>query len=93
MAEQQKKKWLQEREEMEIRKSAKEEQRRMLIFKKRQEEKESLNLKLEIARNNFAVAQEILQRALDKKNAKSEQLLELSASTKVKINLKFIAQN
>ena len=76
MAEQQKKKWLEEKEEMETARLAKEEQRREMLLKRRQKEREELNHRLEEARNKFTMAQENLQTVLDKRDSKSEQLLE-----------------
>ena len=54
-----------------------------MIFRKRQKEKEELNYRLDVARNNFSIAQENLQKVLNKKDLKSEHLIEQSSSMKV----------
>ena len=83
MAEQQKKKWFEEKEEMEANRIAKEGQRREMLFKKRQKEREELNHRLDVARNNFTIAQENLKKVLEKNDSKSEHLLDKSSSSKV----------
>ena len=57
--------------------------RQKLIFVKREEEQKLLNQRLEAARKNFSEAQTNLQKVLDEKHLKSEQLLEQSSSSKV----------
>jgi hypothetical protein len=83
MAVLQKKKWLDEKEELESKRIAKEEQRREMLLKKRQKEREELNHRLNVARNNFTIAQEKLKKVLEKNDSKSEQLLAKSSSSKV----------
>ena len=84
MAEQKKKKWLEEKEEIETTRIAKEYERREMLLKKRQKERDELNHRLEVARNNFTIAQETLQKVLENRDSKSEQMLEKSSSSKVK---------
>ena len=80
-----KKKWLKEKEEFETTKTAMEDKRKEMIFIKRQIERERLNHRLDAARHNFSIAQENLQKVLDKKDSKSEELLEQSSSIKVSL--------
>ena len=87
MAEQQKNKWMEEKEELEAKRIAKEEQRREMLSKKRQQEREELNHRLDVARNNFTIAQENLKKALEKNDSKSEHLLEKSSSSTKKLDL------
>ena len=94
MAEQQKKKWLEEKEEMEAKRIAKEEQRRDMIFKKRQKEREELNHRLDIARNNFTIAQENLKKVLEKNDSKSEHFkFKSNNCSTLKVSLKLVLQN
>ena len=83
----QKKMWLKEKEELEAAKIVKEAKRKELIFIKRQTERERLNQRLDVARHNFSIAQENLQKVLDKKDSKSEELLEQSSSIKVTLTV------
>ena len=69
----------------------KETRRQKLIFVKREEEQKLLNQRLEAARRNSSEAQTNLQRVLDEKHLKSEQLLEQSSSSKVYNQKKFDA--
>ena len=80
----QKKKWMKEKEEMDEAKIAREEKRRELLFKKREKEREELNQRLATARLNYSIAQQNLQKVIDKKDSKSEERLQQSSSTKVK---------
>ena len=79
--------WLKEKEELEAAKIAKEDKRKELMFIKRQIERERLNQRLDVARHNFSIAQENLQKVLDKKDSKSEELLEQSSSIKVSLTV------
>ena len=56
---------------------AKEEQRRKMLLNKRQKEREELNHRLEVARNNFTIAQETLQKVLENRDLNQNKCLKI----------------
>ena len=79
------KKWLQEREEIEAKQAILEGQRREKIFTQRLQEKQLLDQRLQESNDDYKVGQAELQKVLNEKYSKLEKNLETHALEKVTI--------